>query len=135
MTWVKYKGTLVYNPKRKELRKTRKEEQWWLICEIDYGLAAFYRHLVFKRFGLQLQPTAWKPHITVLDGRKQVKPEFQKFWKKYDGQKVEFEYSVDVEQHWKFWVLPVRSKQLMDIRKELGFHNDYPLHVTFGRML
>lgn len=135
MSWVKYKGVMVYNPKRPELKKTRKEEEWWLICEVDYGLAAFYRHLVFKRHGLQLQPTAWKPHITVLDGRKPVKPEFRKFWKKYDKQKIDFEYSVDIEQHWKFWVLPVRSKKLEEIRKELGFFNDYPLHITFGRML
>lgn len=132
--WVKYKGVVVYNPPRPDLRKIRHGQDWFLFVEADFGLAAFYRWLVFRRFGLRLQPTAWKPHVTVLDGRKKVEPHFQKFWKKYEKQKVEFEYSVEVEQHWKFWVLPVRSEQLLDMREELGFSRNYPLHLTFGRM-
>lgn len=132
--WINYKGLVVYNPNRPNLKKIRLANQWFLFVEVCYDFAAFYRWLIFKRYGLRLNATAWKPHITVLDGRKEVKPEFRHNWKKYEKVKVEFNYSVNVQQHWKFWTLPVYSPKIIEIRKELGFFDNYPLHITIGRM-
>lgn len=132
--WVKAKGILVYNPKRDGIKKIRKANDWILVVETDPNIAKYYRWWVQKRFGLFLNHTAWKTHISILNGKKPVKDEYKEFWKKYDKNWITFEYSVNVEQHWKFWTLPVRSKQLESIRKELGFFDDYPLHITIGRM-
>lgn len=132
--WVKHRGVLVYNPPRPDLRKIRQGNDWFIFLELDYNFAALYRWFILRRFHLQLQPTAWKPHVTVLDGRNKVQPEYRQFWKKYEKKKIEFEYSVDIEQHWKFWTLPVRSETLLDIREELGFKRQCELHITIGRM-
>jgi hypothetical protein len=133
--WVKATGKLVYEPKRPELRKTRQNDDWWLIVETDPRIANYYNWWVERMWGLRLQLPAWKAHVTVLDGRYPVKPEFRNMWKAHAGEIITFEYNVEFEQHWKFFALPVRSKKLNDYRKELGFKPINNMHITFGRMV
>jgi len=133
MNWVKAQAKLSYDPYRPGLRKERPGSL--IVADLDFGIGEYYRWWVLKRFGLMLQPTAWKPHVTVLDGRKGLSPEAMKLWKKHQNKIIDLEYSVEVEQHWKFWVLPVRSKALNDIRSELGLESSKNFHITIGRML
>lgn len=137
MRWLKTTGRLIYDPVRLDLRKKSRGGSWWLIVEMDGNsledFGAYYRwHLRNHGVGM-LQATAWKPHVTILDGRQEVKPEFQNLWKKYSGEIVTFEYDIELEKIWKFWVLPVRCDFFKEIRKELGFKNDYPFHITVAR--
>lgn len=131
---IKSTGRVIYDPPRPGMRKVRPGS--FLIAEVDNSIAEYYRWWVKKRFGLILQNTAWKPHITVLDGRQRLSQEQMKLWKKYQGQIITFEYSVDIEQQWKFWCLPVKSIALDNIREEFGLESrkPFPFHITIGRM-
>ncbi len=125
---------MIYDPPRPGMKRVRPGS--FLIAEVDNGIASYYRWWVNKRYGLALQHTAWKPHITIVDGKRPLTDAQMKLWKKYQHLVIDFEYSVEMEQQWKFWVLPVRSQKLSEIRAEFGFdtHKPYPFHITFGRM-
>lgn len=132
---IKGSGQLIYNPERPGIRKSRQNDEFFLVVNVDPEIVAYYRWWVYRRFMLQLQHTAWHPHVTVLDGRRYVTPEKQKLWEKYAGEIIHFEYSPAIEQHWKFWTLPVRSARLQEIKRELGFNDpESKLHITCGRM-
>lgn len=131
--WCKTKAKVFYDPFRPGIRKVRPGSL--IVADLDFGIGEYYRWWVKKRFGLQLQHTAWKPHVTILDGKQPLNPKQMDKWKLHEGVLVDIDYSVDIEQHWKFWVLPVRSKQIQDIRKELGLPQKDNLHITIGRML
>lgn len=133
-SWVKAAGKLVYEPKRPDLRKSRAADDWWLVLDVPCGIAHYYNWWVKKEIHLDLQLPAWNPHITLLDGRRAVDPKHRHMWKKHAGKWFSFEYNVNIEQHWKFWTLPVRSRQLQEIRSELGFSNEIDMHLTIGRM-
>lgn len=131
MTWVKSTAKVFYNPHRPGIRKIRPGTL--VVANVDVDIAEYYRWMVLKRHGLRLQSTAFFPHITVVDGK--VKNDIQHSnWNNHNKEVIEFEYNVDIVQHWKFWTLPVRSKSLDLIRNELGLKSDYDFHITFGRM-
>ena len=73
-------------------------------------------------------------HITVLDGRVPVKNEHMHLWKKYQGKVIEFKYSPDIQQNWKFFHLTVQCEMLRNIRAELGLNPNYNFHITVGRI-
>jgi hypothetical protein len=132
--WTKSKGMLVYNPCRPDLRKIRRAEEWLLMVKVDPGISLYYRWWIKKRWGIHLHPPMFDTHITVLDGRVPVKPIFKDKWGSHKYELIEFEYSVEFEQHWKFFVLPVKCDRLNDIRSELGFASYDDFHITFGRV-
>jgi hypothetical protein len=131
--WIKGAGKLVYNPHRPDLRKTRKADDWWLVVNTDNGISDYYRAWFKKDTGVDLLKPAWRTHVSVLNGKEPVRPEYQHLWKKYENEWINFEYGVDVEQHWKFFVLPVKCDRLDEIRAELGLKS-IPLHITIGRL-
>ena len=137
MEWVKANGRIIYDPTRDDLRKEERATPWWVIAQLTgrdlEDFSAYYRWLLRRRGIGMIQQPAWKPHVTILDGRREVPEEFRRLWKKYDGQVVSFEYGVDIQKVWKFWVLPVRCALFEKIREELGFNPDYPFHITVGR--
>jgi hypothetical protein len=130
MTWCKSSAQVSYDPYRPGLRKHRPGSL--VVANVDLGIPEYYRWWVRKRFGLQLHPPAFFPHITIVDGKRHH--DKNSFWKKYQNRTIEFEYNVEFEQHWKFWTLPVRSTQLEQIRTELDLNPNYNFHITFGRM-
>lgn len=137
MKWVKVNGRILYDPKRDDLRKEERNTPWWLIVQLTgrdlEDFSAYYRWILRMRGIGMIQQPAWKPHVTVLDGRKPVAEEYRHLWKKYDDLIVPFEYGVEIEKVWKFWVLPVRCDFFDTIRTELGFKGTYPYHITVGR--
>lgn len=134
-TWIKGTCKLVYSPARPGLKKKRAANDFIIVAEMPGDIAKYYSYWIKKKLYLNLQLPAWRPHITVLDGRKPVDDSKLHLWEKHAGKTVDFEYSIDVEQHWKFWVLPVRSEKLTEIRTELGFApNAHNFHLTIGRM-
>jgi hypothetical protein len=135
MTLLKTEGIIRYNPKRVNLKKTRPADQYFLTIDFPNSIGEYYRYWIKKRYGLFINSPAYGCHVTVLDGRHTVSEDYIKHWKKYDNQVIELYYSPEIYQHWKFWCLPVISNDAIMIRRELGFLNDIPLHVTIGRML
>lgn len=134
-TWIKAKGKLVYSPVREVLRKKRSHNDFILVAEMNGEIAKYYSWWIRKSLHLNVRIPAWKPHITILDGRNPVPDDNLHQWEKHAGIVIDFEYSVEVEQVWKFFVLPVRSLQLDAIRSELGFMpNAHGFHLTVGRL-
>jgi hypothetical protein len=131
--WLPTKAKVLYDPIRPGIRKNRPGSL--IVANVDPGIAEYYRWWVKKRFGLWLQNTAFIPHVTILDGKNANTPIDMKQWKKFEGQTIDIEYSVDLQQHWKFWVLPVRGNDLQFIRQSIGLAPTYKYHITFGRML
>lgn len=122
--------------------------QPWILVKVPNSIAEYYRHQIINtlvnpfrmdpNLGLdrepdRIHPPKWGAHITVLDGRYDIPKERQQFWKKHEGETVEFEYSPYVQQVWKFFVLPVTCPMLDNIRAELGLPKK-PLHITVGRI-
>jgi hypothetical protein len=123
--------TIVYDPFRPGLRKNNRSNL--IVGELDFGFSEFYQHLIKKGTGKIIQGNAWKPHVTIFDGKKSLSEEAKKLWKKHHGKTVKIRYSVDVEKHWKFWVIPVECEFFKQIREELGLKGSFPFHITVGR--
>jgi len=136
-------------------REITRYYRWWLDKEIlnplglDQGglmLPAWDAHIsVIRGEFVCTDPKCQKltcvkpPGFEPLFGRK---PECRAhLWNKYQGKKVEFYYEHpfwydigrDNKQPGYFFTVDVQSKQLMDIRLELGLKADWNFHITFGR--
>lgn len=137
MRWVTVTGRIMYDPVREDLRKESRDTPWWVIAQLTgrelEDFSAYYRWILRMRGVGMIAAPAWKPHVTILDGRHVVDGTYMHAWKKHDGEIVEFEYGVDIYKQWKFWALPVRCPKFDEIRKELGFTDPYPYHITVGR--
>lgn len=131
MTWIKATGRIKYDPDRVGLK--RRNGPGWVVVEMSNGICWFYKWLLERR-GIELNKQAWQAHITVCSGEPLDPKKVAKFWKKYDGVPIEFEYSTEIYSYWKFYALRVRSKMLSELRSELGLSADYPFHVTIGRI-
>lgn len=137
---IKATGRLRYSTRS---GANKRANPWWLVVDTHKSITDFYRHQVERNLlnplrlekGLRLQAPMWGAHVTVLDGRKEVAPDYRDRWGIHEGEKIEFEYSPNVQQIWKFWVLPVRSKRLEEIRAELGLAPTYRFHLTVGRFV
>lgn len=138
--WIKTSGKIRYNPWRKGA--TKRATKPWVVVDADWGLCEFYRYMImrdlinpFRQDPIphRIHPPKWGCHVTVLDGRHDIPQSNMHLWNKFEGQDIEFEYSPMIEQHWKFFVLPVRSQRLMEIRRDLGLPKK-PLHITVGRI-
>lgn len=132
--WLKGTGKLIYNPNRPGMKKVQRLSPWWLIVDVDNNIGKYYRYWIQRQWGLVLQAPTWGTHITLSNDRDVIDPKYQHHWKKFQGKKIDFEYSVVIEQHWKFFVLPTRCERFNEIRHELGIFHDHPFHITIGRM-
>jgi hypothetical protein len=129
--WVEIDVKIVYDPHRPGLRKNNRSNM--IVGELDFGFSEYYQHLIKKGTGKIIQGNAWRPHVTIFDGRANLSQSAMQLWKKYHGKIVRIKYSVDVTKHWKFWLLPVQCEFFNVIRSELGLKSDYPFHITVGR--
>ncbi|PCJ96638.1 MAG: hypothetical protein COA52_01135 [Hyphomicrobiales bacterium] len=132
----KYKSKIIYTEKRNSKKRANKP---WIIVPVDLYLINYYRTLlenevtnIFRSKSV-IQASKWQGHVTVLDGRKDISPKKQKLWKKYNYDEVEFEYSNQIQKHWKFYSLPVKCEYFNFIRKELGLNEIETFHITIGR--
>lgn len=124
-------GKLLYNPTRPLLK--REEQSCTLILDLPKDdLASYYQWFLKQKYGqwLKLQSPMFGTHVTVV--RPQEVNTSHPLWLAYEGQLVTIEYGF-VERHWEFWSLNVYSKELVNIRHELGLRTDFRLHITIGR--
>lgn len=134
--WIKTSGKLIVRPSSKfSLRKKRNIDEAHTIVQADRGLAEYTRWWVDKQLHLWLQPPMLQVHVSVFNGKETLSEEAKKHLETLNGSLIEYEYSVDVQQHWKFWVLPVRSEMLNNIRGQCNVPKNYHFHITIGRML
>lgn len=98
-----------------------KEYGYKLIVSVDPGIALFYRWLI--PFWKVANPQRYPAHISLV--RKEV-PKNLDAWGKHEGRKVKFLYSPDIQYDKNYWWLNVWSKELDEIRSELGLPVDSP---------
>ena len=131
-------GIIKYDPHRPGLKK---KTEWWATMIVDEDISRLCRWWVFNELHIELKKPSWGTHVSIIRGEK---PALDKLylWKKYDGKKLNFKYSLDVRQSGDttgfdrpnhYWFVDVDCPQLIDIREEFGFPSDWKLHMTIGR--
>lgn len=149
---LKSVARISYDPYRGDMKSKVKR---WCVADVDREVTRYLRwwadtELLNKTgvagYGLSLP--AWDAHISIIRGENDVrnvpKEVLDELWGKYDGQLVEFEYSLDLRQSGDkkvdgfdpkehFWFVNVYSDEMTYIRKELGLPYNWNLHLTFGR--
>lgn len=124
---------IIYDPPRPGLKKKVK---WWCIAKVDFDIAAYYRWFVEKNVNPKgILAPSWHPHISVIRGEK-PSDDLMHLWKKYHGKIIAFEYSNSLKERNGFWFLePIKCNFIMEIRKELKFPTNWPLHLTVARRI
>jgi len=104
-------------------------------------VSAYYRSLIPKYLGA-IAPR-YKPHISVVR-KDNILAEKMYIWGKYEAQEVSFVYGDQIKTDGLYFWLTVYSKQLEELREELGlplwnekekpqgFHQSF--HVTIANM-
>lgn len=129
--WHTGSGRIVYDPWR---GKMKRRTEWWCVIETSRSITAYYRHTLQQNGCLKnLVAPTWDAHISILRGEKPYDNKMH-LWEKYDGELVTFKYSHEVEHgnNPRFWQVEVQCPYAMNIRKEMGFKTDWPLHLTIG---
>ena len=112
---------------------------WWLIVKVDEDVCRYYRNLIhFHNRPLRLNPSKHGAHITVIAG-KYEKPEgaYAKLWGKYEGERIDFKYSPEINTNGEYFWMEVQCKRIEDIREELGLTPKilHPWHLTVGNII
>ena len=123
-------GTIRYSP---PALGESQGQNWWIIVDCQAEIGKYYRQL-YKGFHWncrELKKPAWAEHISV--GRNEEPPN-KEFWEKYNGQTVDFTYTLQAQTDGVYCWLPVQCDFLLDLRVELGLPREpeFPLHLTFG---
>jgi len=121
--WYKSQGTLKYYP----------WGDWWVILNCCDELASFYRMMAQREMENKLSKPKHGSHISVVRG--EGEPENKENWLWKNEELINFEYCSEIifgETH--VW-LPVRSEELVELRKKLGLTEQPPFgfHLTLGR--
>lgn len=144
-------GILRYDPHRGTMKANT---DWWMVMDTDPELARYYAAQVvanpvaFGETHIDLIAPSWGSHISVVRGEK-PRDSLKHLWKKYNGEKIEFEYEINIRrsgdatpgfvlEH--FWFINVWCDKLNEIRRELGLKTRYDdgrpfhYHLTVGRI-
>ncbi len=131
-------GTIIYDPYRPGMKK---KTDWWAIVTVDKEITRYFRWWVMKEYWIDLYRPSWDAHISIIRGEKPT-PDKMHLWKKYHGQKIEFQYSLNIRQSGDttegdrpdhYWFVDVECPMLKQIRDELGRPSNWNQHLTIGR--
>ena len=104
-----------------------------ITLELGRDFGDYYRSLIPKCIKTSRQ--AYPSHITIVRGGIEPIPNME-FWEKYQGKEIPFYYLPLVRYYANVYVLDVFSKDLCDIREELGlgpYRRGYRrFHVTIA---
>jgi 2'-5' RNA ligase len=107
-----------------------------LVCIVDGSLVRYFRSLIPKYVEHRVQ--AYKPHITVVRDGVESPANLDK-WGIHEGREINFEYEPLINFDGKFYSLRVESKELEEIREELGLTKHRigftDFHVTIARTM
>jgi hypothetical protein len=136
-------GKLVYDPYRADMKR---RTEGWCILEVDREITRYYRERLRSELHLHLQPPSWDAHVSVVRGER-LATDKRHLWKKYANKRIEIAYSLPGEYYegrshlkdkqvdgGRFFIVNIKSQELMDIRHELGLPTNWSLHLTFGRI-
>lgn len=130
-------GRIIYDPKRGDMKN---RTNWWCVVDVDREITRYMRWWIKKEQWIDLCQPSWDAHISVIRGEK-PRPNLMHFWKKYHGQRVTFEYDMNIRRAGDtspaksedFWFIDIKCPELVEIRKELKLPYNWNLHLTIGR--
>lgn len=108
----------------------------YVIIIIDDDIGAYYRKICSLHNRMwNIQSQSHGTHVTVVPGKYESASNSPK-WKKYDGEHIKLEYSVDIGTDGCYFWLPVVCKKIETIRVELGLNPTIPIpwHMTIGNI-
>jgi len=142
--WIQASGRLVYDPPRPGLKK---KPDNWCIIQVDKEITRYFRWWVDKTylnpFGFEkngLCQPSWDAHVSVVRGLADLRhgrKDWKEIWKKYQNEKIDFQYSLTVRQTGDcpnyYWFVNVDCPRALEIREELALRTTWNLHLTIGR--
>lgn len=125
-------GYFKLNPKRPGLKRRISDN--WAVINVDNQISNYYCWWMKRQYGFDLHRPMYGSHVTIFNDKDRIKDKtkFLSTIGKYENMKIKFSYSPVVEQHWKFFVLPVKCEQMEELRYSVGL----PIlnfHITIGR--
>lgn len=98
-----------------------------VVVDISKELSSYYYSFIPKYY--RLHKPGWSPHITV------VRPEIETpvnihLWEKHEGKVIDFYYTNKIDNDRGFYWIFAWSKQLEEIRTELGLINSWSIVPT-----
>lgn len=121
-------GKIVYDPDRGTMKKNIDH---WAVITIEPDIAAYYRHLFYQRYGIELDKPNWDVHCSVLKGYSNT--DTTKPWGWLDQQSVELHYT-----HEMFWNnshvwINCYSAEFFKIREFYNVLGTDQGHITIGK--
>jgi 2'-5' RNA ligase len=121
--WIQFEGKLKYGKGNR------------VVADVSPELTRLYRSFIPKHIKINIP--RYYPHITVVRGKHET-PANLKAWGKHDWKKIKFEYSPDIQFGRTYIWLKVRSKEIEEIRNELGLSGCFDrfkgYHITIANM-
>lgn len=139
--FLKTKGVITFQPKRNGL----KMKKACCVIEVDEEIVNYYRYMTNQYYKTDLIKPSWAAHVSIVQGSVSMDdPKYLELVDKYEGLEVELEYSIyprysgDTEivpsqDAGSFWFLNAKSKEFIEIRKELGLVTNYNPHLTIAK--
>jgi len=129
---------LIFPEDRKRIKnKKRKYDDKRIIVNVSYDFVKYYQWFLYKQYGIQLQSPEFMPHITITNGNEdfELNSKTLEYLESINNTYINFKYSNAIYTHWEFFSVLVYSKELDQIRSNLGLKNNIPFHITLGRKL
>lgn len=127
----------VFPSDRSRLKKKKKPfEEQTIVGNISNDFSYYYQWFLDKRFGIKLEPPPFGCHITINNGREEINIKKNKtYLDELNNKVLTVNYDPSkIYRKWEFFCLPVYSKELHDIRKNLNLPCVPFFHITLGRI-
>lgn len=134
---LEIKTKIIFDPPNKT-NKHNKQADWKnvVICQIDDDMDIYYSWFLFKRFGLVLNRSIRKAHITIINDKKSEMDInlYEKAKDTFNGKELTFKFDPsEIRSNGKHWWIKVYSDEADIIRNVVGLGKSYyPYHLTLG---
>lgn len=122
-------------PKDRSILKKKKKpyEEQTIVAETSNGIIYYYSHILKKMYGIEVDKSSFKAHITINNGREPIRLD-NKYLKQIENKLLTVKYNPKPYILWKFIALEIHSKELVSIRNKLGLSSDFKFHLTIGKI-
>lgn len=126
----------VFPEDRCRLKKKKKPfEEQTIVINISNDIGRLYRTFLLKEEGILLEPPPFGCHVTLNNGKTSFNvKQHKQYLKELQGKTITLSLSVDMYQHWEFFLLSADGHQLNKIRTDLGLPVKTDFHATIGRI-
>jgi hypothetical protein len=134
---LEIKTKIIFDPPE-ITNKHLKQKDWKnvVICQVNDDTDIYYANFLFKRFGLVLNRSIRKTHITIINDRISEMDVnlYAKAKEAFNGKELTFKFDPsEIRSNGKHWWLKVYSDEADVLRNVVGLDNPYyPYHLTLG---